>query len=923
MMAGLQNWQSISISSRLLGWFLVVSMIPLVVVLVLLQHFSQSTVTQAVLDHLDSLADTKRHQIERFVEQRRSELHEAMLNPLFAEEILAIKSAQHRGVAPPSSEQLQALTREARFEDLLIFTSEGELLYSSMPDFHSGQNLYDPPFLGSYTAAAVDRARVSRLPQITPFDYPLALPQPPMFVTAPLLLHGSVFAVAAARIDPAQLQSEIDDPSGLGQTGTVVLGQRVSDEIMIIGPLRQESLAAFQKSIPMEDGPGRPLRRGVSGQNGSGESEDYRDIKVMAAWRDLPSLHWGMVVKMDKDEALAPVRHQEQLVITVGLATLLLVTGLALLAARSFTRPIRQLTAAVTGMTSGEMSVQVPVQSGDELGELAQAFNSMSAELRDHYQSVEMKVMRRTVELEFTTREVERARDELRKFFQVVEASPISVVITNAGGIIEYVNPHYTRSTGYGFNEMVGKPMGNGELTADGTAMQDWKGVLSNQEWHGEVQSRRKSGEMYWESVSVSPVRQNDGRITHYVSVRDDITHMKVRQEHLLATKDAAESANNAKSEFLAIMSHEIRTPMNGILGMTQLVLQTEMTAQQRDYLETIHHSSSALLTLLNDILDFSKLEAGRIDFEDTDFCMGGVTESVLALMRPRAEEKGLSLGLTIAPEAMGYFHGDPTRLRQILLNLVGNAVKFTEHGGITIHIQVEREEENTAHLLFSVSDTGIGIPTDMRQRLFQSFTQADTSISRRYGGSGLGLAICRRLVELQDGSIGVESEPGQGSRFWFRLRYGHGKAPAPEAENSLIMPNLPQLHVLLAEDNPVNRKVATAMLQKAGHSVTAVENGQLALQAIESAGEKQPFDVVLMDVEMPVMNGLDATRAIRNIPNDAAKTPIVALTANAMAADQQRCLDAGMTDYLSKPIDYERLLWCLANAAQKQDSLT
>ncbi|MFN7087389.1 MAG: ATP-binding protein [Burkholderiales bacterium] len=403
-----------------------------------------------------------------------------------------------------------------------------------------------------------------------------------------------------------------------------------------------------------------------------------------------------------------------------------------------------------------------------------------------------------------------------------------------------------------------------------------------------------------------------DDQIVGRVFSIHDITDRVSSERELIKARDAANASARAKAEFLANMSHEIRTPMNGVIGMAQMLADTTLTDEQREYTRAILDSAASLLTVINDILDFSKVEAGKLELETVDFNPKTLAKDLLTPFGPTAMKKCLALTLVVADDVPDHVRGDPGRLRQILNNLIGNALKFTERGEVAVNITREAGNPGAARLRFEVRDTGIGMNEETIANLFAPFFQGDASTSRRYGGTGLGLSISQRLARLMGGALAVESRPGAGSTFILTVPFAIGVAPTVKSAAPPLLPQLPpHAHVLVVEDNPVNQKVARAMLSKLGIRASVAGNGEEAIDILK----RVPCDLVLMDCQMPVMDGYEATRRIRAGAAGAVNSEIriVAMTANAMQGDREVCLAAGMNDHLTKPMTGDALAIKLA----------
>jgi two-component system, sensor histidine kinase and response regulator len=620
-------------------------------------------------------------------------------------------------------------------------------------------------------------------------------------------------------------------------------------------------------------------------------------------------------IQSDLVELQARLKRYAAIVLAFMMASSLVAFLISARAQSVISRPILRL-AETARIVSSEKNYSVRAQerSRDEIGFLVDSFNDMLTQIQERdaalqaaQDSLERRVEQRTEQLRAEIAERKRAEEALMLTQFSVDIAAVATLWIGSDGHILNVNQATCQQLGYTREELL-------QLTVydfsprftEQTWAEHWKELKSERSITLESQHRDKNGRQYPVEITVNYLEFN-GKEYNFAFIRDITEHKRVEAE-LRTAMENAEAASRAKSEFLANMSHEIRTPMNGVIGMTELALDTELTHEQREYLESVQASAVSLLGVINDILDFSKIESGRFDLDPIDFNLRDALADTLSSLALRAHEKGLELACDIVPDVPDDLIGDERRLSQIIVNLVGNGIKFTEEGEVVVRVEVESRAGGEAVLHFSVSDTGIGIPANKQKAVFDAFSQADGSTTRRYGGTGLGLTISAQLCTMMGGRIWVESEEGKGSTFHFTTRLG---VQTQTAGCSIATEpiSLQGLSVLVVDDNATNRRILEDMLTNWGMKPTAVASGPTALVAADQAcADGTPFGLVILDANMPEMDGFSVAEQIRLRPL-MADTTLMMLTSAGQYGDTTRCKDVGMASYLVKPVRQSELL--------------
>ena len=1066
-----------SLARSLLTWFLLLALLPLALTAWLNYYQAINGLMTTATQKLEQNSQISAQFIQSWFDYRFMDLNSQAENQRNAKFLATlIEGLQASNQTPDKfiksyawsslvdTRQQDLITFSRRYDyiyDLFLIDSNGNILFTVTHEPDLGTNLFNGPYADTRFSQAVKtsldngQALFSDLEHYAPSNNQIA-----GFLTAPILNdQGDKMGVFAIQIRLDQINKLILEHTKSSSLTHYLVGE---DGLLRTSLTRTENGGILDHRIDTEQ---FRLWQNELAANGTYKQHTSNNPETALSYLgptgqqvvglhqavNLPGVHWVLISEINQDEALATAHRLWKITLAIFLLTGTLVAVLAFFQARRITHPIIQLANASTAAAKGQMDQQVAVESNNEIGTLTEAFNHMLMVRQVH---------------EFA---LEQSNEKTNKILADLAAQKFAldqhaiVAITNVQGTITFVNDKFTEISGYSRNELLGE---NHRLLNSGhhgmAFFRDmYHTIAGGKVWHGEICNRTKGGHLYWVDTTIVPFMGKDKKPESYIAIRSDITQRKQTELELLTAKEIAEAATQQKSEFLANMSHEIRTPMNGIIGMSGLLLDTQLTPKQRGYADATMHSADALLTIINDILDFSKIEAGKLELEEVPFDLQALTEDVAELMALKCREQGIEMLLRYKPNTERFVVGDPGRVRQILLNLLSNAIKFTEQGYILLTVESFEKSNKKTPFQVTVQDTGIGITEDRLESIFNKFDQEDSSTTRKYGGTGLGLTICQQLCAMMQGDIWVESQKGKGSTFSFTMQLGMNTQTPPsyanlgdyeqfkglkalivddtEIAHIILMEQLSELQmrltstssgqmaietleqaikeddpfdiiiidylmpemdgetlakqiaqhqlltdgimifvtsaprkgdgsrlkalgfdgyltkpvyssevaqilslawnakqqgqsiplvtrhtlqeakagghkksifshtqILLVEDNPINVMVATELLEGHGCTITPAGNGLEALDLVK----ERSFDLIFMDCQMPEMDGFEATAAIRKLQANgpAEQTPIIAFTANAMQSDQEKCLNAGMDDYISKPVSQESL---------------
>jgi len=915
----------VKIANKISLSFLITAVMLTAVAASIFYTIAGNNLEKAIFEHLRTTAQSRANHIETFLEAHKQTVELVASGFIFQELLSASKDTPgySKKLEVVSSRINTAIKVHKEILGISLFDKNGIVVASTDEASVGSDKSADKTYLKTSEATYIRDMHFSEISGIPAID-----------IGAPVLLNGESLGVVVADLDVGELFKITLDRTGLGETGEIYL---INKDAYMISPSRFKEGVILKQRVDTINARNFLMHKDKKHTPGMIEVAvfpDYRGINVLGTHEYIPMMQWGLLAEIDEKEALAPL-GKIKLLVAITLAFVPIMAWLiGVFIAKLISGPIHNLHKGTEIIGKGGLDYKVATDSKDEIGQLSRVFDKMTEDLQKTTTSID----KLNKEINERKRAEEALLNSEARIRAIVNTAVDGIITIDEQGIIQSFNPSAERLFGYAAEETIGQ---NVEILMPSPYREAHRSYIANYLRTGEEKiigigveavARRRDGTAFPIDLAVSEVYLGKQRI--FTGIIRDITERKDAEEALQKAKEEAEVANKTKSEFLASMSHEIRTPMNAIIGMADLLSETPLTSEQQQYVQVFGSAGENLLNIINDILDISKVEAGHLDLEEIDFDLGEVVEKTGEIMSLRANEKGLDLACHVVPDVPTGLVGDPVRLRQILVNLIGNAIKFTEKGEVVVEVKIAGQELENAELkkddkdqseielLFSVTDTGIGIPPEKKDVIFDTFTQADVSTTRKHGGTGLGLTISKRLVELMGGRIWVESKQGQGSTFYFTASFKvqtearRRVQPPPAVTRPAPLEDLRPLRILFVEDSPDNRLLIQSYLKKTPYQLDIAENGQIAVERFISG----KYDLVLMDMQMPVMDGYTATREIRKWENQKGvkATPVIALTAYATKEEEQKSLDAGCNAHLVKPIKKANLMEAILEYASE-----
>ena len=904
-----------SLQKSLCFWFLGLSLIPMALMVAIGLSQATQALKQDAAILLTQTAEAKAAFIVNWFDYRFKDLDYQAQNQLNSEFVQALvrglgnsKSSAKEYTQSydwvrkktPNEEALLNLTRKYSYiYDIFLIDLSGNILFSIAQKEDLGSNLFIGDHSSTLFAQSVrqtldsGRSLFSGIERYAPSNNMLA-----GFLTAPLLDdNGDKVGVLAIQIKLDQLYQQVSTFYSSQESqefhsthrhylvdNTGLLLSPINDhKQVLLRKVDSQAVQDWQQKKPLD----ATLLEPYLGPDGLTVFGYKTSINI-------GNIHWLLLSEINQADALFVINDIQETALSFLALLALLSAAIALFQAKRIVRPIIKLSEVTQAVAKGKSQQQVVIERADEVGELAATFNYM-IRVREKYIKT----------ISDNNHDIQQALNELSEQKFAFDQHAI-VAITDLAGTISYANDRFCNISGYERDELIGS---NHRLLNSGHHPREFfeqmfYTLTAGNVWHGEVCNLAKSGVLYWVDTTIVPIKDADGELNSYIAIRTDISHMKQVEIELMETANNAKAANTAKSEFLANMSHEIRTPLNGVIGMTSLLLDSGLTNEQHARTKIVANSANGLLTIINDILDFSKIEAGKLELEIIDFDLAALISDVAASMAFRAEEKHIELICPANPLQSNWYKGDPNRIRQVLINLIGNAIKFTPTGEVSVNVHVVDNRNGQHHLLVEVTDTGIGLSYKQQQGLFERFTQADSSTTRQYGGTGLGLTISKQLVELMGGEIAVESTLNEGSTFTIAVTLYDSEHSA-EANSSNALSNE---SILIVDNNYTNRKLLKELLTLWGIPNQQVETAKEAIQMLGNAAEQgKPYSMAIVDMQMSETDDLQLVQSIRQQDN-IASTQLVLLTSQARRGDAQKMRDIGFNGFLSKPVNQSDL---------------